>query len=344
MRKALKLFDVRLWPKKKFLLIGLALGFIFLNYYTQRPPPQINRQLDPSKKVDVLWVKKLTLLYQVPIGSHNTVYAGTIDDNIVAFNGVNGGVFWAKELPINERGIRDFLVNESAIFNVNTTEVYAYTTSFGDLIWETHLGDGHVGINSQLDDSLLRIYYGNKIFEISPDSGKILKEQNSGTTYWIEDDIEIHTISPNQNVGMRGINRITGETIWGNNNPVFPRDLGFPIRSVGNSIIVLTDSYGMCSLDIKTGRYIWCRSERCISNLGIEEEDKDEGYILRSDFMLVKLNLATGETLAEIQFLPKELPQEMRDTIYGYSVSVTKDVVIISFSDSDETFAIKNIP
>jgi hypothetical protein len=96
-------------------------------------------------------------------------------------------------------------------------------------------------------------------------------------------------------------------------------------------------------LDIKTGKYIWCRPEEYKSNLGMEE-DEDSGYILRSDFSLVKLDLTSGKVLDEIQFLPKELPEEMRNTGYSYSVCVTKDAVTVSFSDSGETFGIKNIP
>jgi outer membrane protein assembly factor BamB len=344
MRKVPNIFDLRLWPKKIILLISLLLALILSSYFMQRPPPQINRQLDPSnKQVELLWTKQEYLLFQNPIWSQNTVYAYAPPDYIIAFNGVSGGIFWKRVLPFKESGVRDFLASTSAIFNVTTTDVYAYTASFGDQMWATHLGDGHVGIYSQLEDSLLRIYYGNKIFEISPASGEILKEQDSGNIYWIEDNVEIHTISPNQDIGLRGIDHTTGEIIWENINHVFSRENGFPIQSGSNSFIVLTDSYGICALDIETGRYIWCRPEEYKSNLGMEE-DENVGYLLRKDFSLIKLNLASGEVLAEIQFLPKELPQEMQNTGYEYSLAVTKDAVIVSFGDSGETFALRNLP
>lgn len=344
MRKVLKIFDARLWPKKKILLICLVLAFFLLSYYVQRPPPQINRQLDPSNEhVELLWTKQEYFLFQDPIWAENTVYAYAPPDYLIAFNGVSGGIFWKKKLPFSESGIRDFLASISALYNVTTTDVYAYTASFGDPIWETHLGDGHVSIFSQLEDSLLRIYYGNKIFEISPVSGKILKGQDSGNIYWIEDNVEIHTVSPNQSIGMRGVDHTTSEIIWENANRVFLREEWFPIQSFDNTIIVLTDSLGICALDIKTGEYTWCRPEEYKSNLGLEEGE-DVGYILRNDFTLIKLNLASGEVLAEIQFLPKELPQEMKNTGYEYSIAVTKDAVIVSFSDSGETFGLRNIP
>jgi hypothetical protein len=100
---------------------------------------------------------------------------------------------------------------------------------------------------------------------------------------------------------------------------------------------------GLCALDIETGNFKWCRSERYISNIGIDA-DEAAGYILRSDFILEKVDLSTGATLAEIQFFPIELPREMQNTEFEYSISVTKDVIIVSFGDSGQTFALRNIP
>jgi hypothetical protein len=74
------------------------------------------------------------------------------------------------------------------------------------------------------------------------------------------------------------------------------------------------------------------------------EEDEAVGYILTSNFILEKVDLTTGESLAEIQFLPRELPKNMQNTEFEYTISATKDAIIVSFGDSGQTFGLKNIP
>jgi outer membrane protein assembly factor BamB len=258
-------------------------------------------------------------------------------------NGYNGSIVWEKNLNPDEVGVRGILSTDRTVVTITTTDAYAYKTSTGDLLWSTKLGDGHVAINVQSENSLVRVYYGQKIIELSPETGKIITEQPAYNIDWIEHNIEIHRFSPDQRSGMIGIDHQTGKILWSNPGPIFLRAEWFPIQSNDDILFVLTSDLGICGLNLNTGEYVWCRPERYISKIGLIR-DNNVGYVVRGDFSLVKIDLITGNILAETQFLPKELAPDIRNRIFEYSVGVTKDTVVISFSDSDQTFGLKVLP
>jgi hypothetical protein len=213
---------VKLVPGIKALPIALAVVCMLLNSCINKSPSTFTRQLDPNNKnFELIWNKDTTLWFQDPIWSQNTVYAYTTTKHLISFDGVSGGIYWEKNLPIHESGVRALLVNASDIINLTTTDAFAYTTSFGDPIWATHLGDGHVPIFPQLEKTILRVYYGDRIIEISLVSGEILNEKPIGSIYWIGDNVEIHTTSPDQYLGMAGMNHKNWRNFMGQQCPYF---------------------------------------------------------------------------------------------------------------------------
>jgi hypothetical protein len=241
------------------------------------------------------------------------------------------------------------LAGDQAVFTITSSYVNAYRASTGELLWYTKLGDGHVLIYVQEEDPLLRIYYGDKIFEISQLSGEILSTQPKEDIVWIQNNIEVHCpLRPSQDgsfercwVELTGVDRKTGKILWKNNKPIFSED--YQEQSVNNMVFVEFPGEGICSLNPNTGEYAWCLPEGKISNIAIDHDGKT-GYFIRHDFGLVKTNLLTGDILAETQFLPKVLPAGMQKDGYAYGVVVTKDTVIVSFGDSEQTFGLKFSP
>ena len=65
------------------------------------------------------------------------------------------------------------------------------------------------------------------------------------------------------------------------------------------------------------------------------------GYVMRDDFVLEKIDLGTGNVSGEIHFLPSTLSKEMLQHSQSYSVTLMDSIMIVSFSDSDQTFGLK---
>ncbi len=232
------------------------------------------------------------------------------------------------------------LTTNRVIFTITAAEAYAYQPSTGDRIWATQLGNGHVVMYFQMEGSLLRVYYGDRIIEISPETGQILRDQAGDDIEWIENNVEIHSSSPGQGTGMIGVDHITRKTLWSNEEQAFIKIKQFPIQSTDHTLFVLTSNRGICSLDIISGNYVWCRPEEYISNMSLNHSE-NTGYVINSDFSLVRIDLLTGEILGKIQFLPNELPSDMQNRGFEYSVTATRDDVIVSFGDSNQTFGLK---
>ena len=190
-----RLFSTRLGRLIMILAITLVAGFACMRSYFQSPS-QIIRQIGTSNdRVELAWTKNIGIWFQSSIWTSDTIYAYTTSENLIAFDSNTGLLFWEKNLPINEQGVTALLATNQIVFTVTATDVHAYRSLTGDWIWSTRLGDGHVSISAQTEGSLLRVYYGDKIFEISQGSGEILNEQSIGDINWIQNGVVIHHTS-----------------------------------------------------------------------------------------------------------------------------------------------------
>jgi len=340
-------------------MVGIfILLFLILNWISYQPEPKVTRQVGASSDdVQTLWVRKMYLWDYVADWNSNTVYVDDPEtDKLIAIDSLTDTTNWKIPLAVpdkdgefNQFGVSYLLTGDQTVFTVTSSYVNAYRASTGGLLWYTKLGNGHVSIYVQEEDSLLRIYYGDKIFEVSQASGEILSVQSKDDIVWIQNNVEVHCpLTPSQDgavercwVGLTGIDRATGKILWKNNKPVFSEY--YQEQSVNNMVFVEFPGDGICSLNPNTGEYTWCLPEGKISNIAIDN-DKKIGYFIRHDFSLVKINLLTGGILAETQFLPMVLPEGMERDNYGYKVAVTKDIVIVSFGDSDQTFGLRFTP
>jgi len=119
----------------------------------------------------------------------------------------------------------------------------------------------------------------------------------------------------------------TGKILAGGQKP---QNTGINIRLVGGK-----DKW-ICAGDLQTGKNHWCRTETYISKVAIDLQSQT-GYAMRDDFVLVTIDLQTGNVLGETSFLPSGPAKEYFDFI---PVVFSEGVVVISFSDSGQTFGL----
>jgi outer membrane protein assembly factor BamB len=336
----------------------LVLLFIS-NWISNQPEPKTIRQIGASSEhLQTLWIKKIYLWDPIADWSSNTIFADDhgVNEKLFALDSLTGSSMWYASMmeddwrgEFSQFGVSYLLAVDKTVFTVTSTNVNAYRASTGELLWFTKLGDGHVSIYPQVEGSLLRIYYGNKIFEVSQATGKILNVQPKNDIVWIQNNVEIHCpltdpepgAAQNCVVGLTGINRLNGKRLWVNSEATYSEV--YQEQAVNNLVFVEVRGGKTCALNPDAGGYTWCLPDGKISNIAIDSA-RNTGYFLRNDFSLVKIDLPTGAILAETQFLPKVFPAEMQKYSYGYIVAVTKDTVIVSFGDSDQTFGLKNSP
>jgi len=337
----------QLFSTKAGCYMGMIILIAFLlavEWVSNRSEPKITRQVGrSSENVQTLWENDLFFWDYVAEWDSNTI--NVIDPKtgkLLSIDGLTGETVWTARIPY---GAFYLFAIDQKVFTV-TYYVSAFRSSTGELLWTTKLGDGHVPIYAQEEGALLRIYYGDKIFEVSQESGEIISEQPKGDIVWIQNNVEVHcplTIPQDEAtqscwIGLTGIDHVTGITLWKNNKAHYSEY--YQERSAGNMFLVGFSEDGICLLDSETGGHNWCLPAGKISNFAVDN-DRATGYFIRNDFSLVKINLLTGSILAETQFLPTVLPKGMERDEYGYRVVVTKNMVIVSFRDSNQTFGLK---
>ena len=94
-------------------------------------------------------------------------------DKLVAIDVRTNITLWEQKLPV-ERNVRagGLFADESTVFVVTTFNVDAYEAITGEPKWSAALGAGSVSIISQLDSDVVRIYYGDRVYEVDAITGE----------------------------------------------------------------------------------------------------------------------------------------------------------------------------
>lgn len=328
----------------RFAFVAVFIAGVLLSCPISSRIQPMDREIDTTNAhLELLWMSNSSLWFQDADWNSNKIYAYTTKEKLLSFDSETGSIFWEKNLPSQELGIRGLVAINQSLFTITSTDIYRYASFNGERVWATHIGDGHVPINIQNAEDSLNVYYGERVFNVSTESGNISDVSSDAKIYWMGKKVLILQSSLGMNSGMNGIERSTGKVLWENAESSFRIEEWFPVQSLGQSIFVLTDDLGICSFNFFTGEYIWCLPDKFISNLGVNTVNRI-GYILDGDFLLLEIDLDTGQILAETQFLPRELPEDMRSRGFEYTISVTKDAVVVSFSDSVQTFGLRIAP
>lgn|SRR5574341_1483863 len=288
-----------------------------------------------TQHVDVLWVKQETFT-KVTSDDNRTIYAMPISrDTLRAINAVDGSTVWTIRLPLERGGgARGLLTNQKTVFVITSIFVDAYEKTTGELKWSTRLGDGHVAVIAQLDSDTLRIYYGEELIELDPKTGEMLTTMPRGNTTWVSGNVILQTAASKELVAL---DRPSGEVLWINDR-MFYIDEGREPIDVGNEELLVGFSTGICVLDLQTGEYRWCRPEIDIAKMTIDHQSR-LGFGLRDDLVLLTIDLQTGDVLGETRFLSSKPIDEQIGFLS--SITVSDGVVIVSFSDSGQTFGLE---
>jgi outer membrane protein assembly factor BamB len=333
------------------LLRNLLIGFVIVlllgtcvavqNYTRQTTKPKFAFEMGSSTDdLDLQWTHRIAppdFANDVVVGDDTAVAFLTRghEANLAAFDGSTGSPKWNTAVPFEKSLLQWFLYGYHTIFAVTSLGVDAYDVQTGQLLWSTELGQGRVPVRPQLDGLVLRIYYGETMYELDPVSGKIISNVPRQNLYWIVGHIEIHQLSLKHMVGK---DRITGKQIWESYNQVFYLDPP-PQEFDDHTLLVKTIDRGICALGLDTGEYTWCRSETYISNLAIHYIT-GVGYVLREGFVLEKIDLRTGTVLAETTFLPSPVTPDVRNYGYPYYVSLDSNKLLLLFGDSQQLFSL----
>jgi outer membrane protein assembly factor BamB len=318
------------------LFILLVVLFAVLQAWLQRPLPRITHTLGSStQQVDVLWFKQDDFSNMVATNAGEMAFMIPLElDNLIAINVKTGTVVWKVELPFERSGARGgLLADQDTVFAVPGGSVDAYEAKTGELRWSTRLGDEHVSIVSQLDSDRVRVYYGDKLFELDSESGKILTVLPKDDIVWISGDVVIKESPAYQ---LSAFNKQTGEPLWINNQGFYVRT-GWEPQEIGRDNLIVGFVRGICALNLQTGEYSWCHPEVDISKMAIDYQS-GLGYGMMDDLVLLTIDLQTGNVLGETTFFSSEPINEQ----IGFMSFITfsDGVVMVSFSDSGQTFGL----
>jgi outer membrane protein assembly factor BamB len=332
-----------MWLSKRWplvLVIALLLIVWLGQLWLERPQPSITRTLGSStQRVNVLWLSQ-DISAPVVTNEKGMVFAiSATRDSLVAIQAETGTTTWETPLSFEERDVRSMLVNQNIVFLVTTLTVDAYDAETGQLKWSTKLGQGHVTIMSQLDARVLRVYYGDQIFELDAETGKILNSQPKGDIIWISGDTVLKVFS--------AFDRQTGKLLW-NQGPPFYLDEGIEPKGLGIDTLLVAQRpgssfiKGICALNLRTGQHNWCRPEEFSSVMAVDQQSQF-GYAMRSDTVLLTIDLQTGHILGTTSFLSSSTPTPKEIGAFS-SIAASNGVVVVSFSDSKQTFGLKFFP
>lgn len=84
-----------------------------------------------------------------------------------------------------------FIENEM-VYLLSSTQLSAVSSNGESVVWTTRLGNGHVDFLGQIDGPIIRVYYGNRIFEIDANDGTILHDYQRENVLWKDRQVEIH--------------------------------------------------------------------------------------------------------------------------------------------------------
>lgn len=328
----------RIWLSRRgalalFITLLVLLGMFQM--WREQPQPRISHVLGPStQQVDVLWLKQ-EIFTKVASNDSSIIYAMPITrGSLRAIDTSKGNTKWQVELPLERGGGADsLLADKNAVFVVTSIFIDAYVIETGELKWSTKLGGGHVPIVSQIDSDIVRVYYGDKLYEIDSETGEILNVLPKKDVVWISGNIVFHEPSTNL---LGTFNKQTGEPLWTNDN-WFYVVAGQEPKDVGRDSLIVGFIRGICALNLRSGEYNWCHPEIDISYMAIDYQSQ-LGYAMRKDLVLLTIDLKTGNVLGETRFLSSEPIDEQ----IGFMSSITfsNGVIVVSFSDSGQTFGL----
>lgn len=327
------------------IFIAIVLSLWICSPPPEEPPRVVRTFASSTNNVSVLWLRQQDIPTLIATDAEGVAYATRLygENSLIAFDAKSGSTKWMIDLPFELGGAVGIFADQNTVFVISGSHVNAYEKTAGELKWSLKLGEGHVSVTPQLDADMLRVYYGDTIFEIDPKTGAILTSKPKGDIIWITGNVELRSSS---NDHLSAFDGRTSQRLWNLSRSFFVTVGWTPEESEAGILIVGYQALWsnslireICALNLQTGRYNWCHTENYISNMAIDRQSH-LGYVMRDDFVLEIMDLETGNVSGEIRFLPSALSEEMLQHSQSYSVTLCNDILIVSFSDSGQTFGL----
>jgi outer membrane protein assembly factor BamB len=258
---------------------------------------------------------------------------------LAAFPLAQGEETWSTPVPFVRSAVVLLLADETSVYAITVTGADAYDASTGTLLWSSTLGVGHVEVDGQLEGAVVRVYYGETVFEIDKKTGSVVASYPKGSLLWQVGSLQIIR---DPESGIVGTEMDSGEVRWSSGLERFRMDDPWTPQLVGTDTLVvhpLSATMGYCALRLQDGSVAWCTNDRPVSNFSAVEE-QGYGYYLRNDFRLIRVDLSSGQADLEVPFLPSTLPSSMSGYRYEYWVAADGGSVAVLFSDSNQLFVL----
>jgi outer membrane protein assembly factor BamB len=320
------------------LMVIVLLGV--LQIWLQRPPPFNTHTIGSSTQhVDVLWLmqdggNQGDVASPITANTDGTVFIMSLAyDTLTAINIKSGATIWKAKIPFEQSDVRSLLADQNTVFVVTGGSVDAYESTTGKLKWSTRLGDEHVSVFSQLTSTIVRVYYGDKLYEIDSKTGKVLSTLPKNNIIWVSDSVVFEKTPAYQ---LRALNKQTGDQLW-TSSRWFTVGGGYKPQDTGKDKLIAAFATGICALNIRSGEYDWCHPEIYLSSIAIDYQSQ-LGYAMRKDLVLLTIDLQTGNVLGETSFSSSKPIN--RQTDFVPSVVFSDGVVVVYFNDSGQIFGL----
>ncbi|MBN1149236.1 MAG: PQQ-binding-like beta-propeller repeat protein [Anaerolineales bacterium] len=277
--------------------------------------------------------------YYVSEADKAGVFYAISQSDMFAFDTFSGEYLWQSDRCTGRDGVYTIIVSDTVLYGATALGIYACEVKSGEYIWSTTLGTGHVAVIPQLepDVSILRVYYGDIVYELEPSSGEIVDKYSKGDLRWKAGQVGIYSDSRDT---MKGRDLETGEVIWENREAVFwVGEWHIPLQLDSKTLLVKVRGGAVCSFDFTRGVYNWCSAQEYISNLGVDNRSM-VGYIIRSDFALVEIDLQTGTIVSETGFSPSRLSENDHNVYWYFTAATEESTILAFFGDSKQLFVL----
>jgi len=305
----------------------------------------------PSR-IDYLDDAALKVLWAIEFGSaelpwNMEVFNGALivyvggrgSEGLVALEPNSGNRLWTAELAFTEAGDVALAADANTLVGASGTVAYAVDSNGGVRRWTQQLGDGHVASVPQVDGSIVRVYYGDEIIEISVLDGLILGRRAMLDSVWVVGELELQQPKPGRLVGIR---QSAASPDWDTSHvPLQVKSIWKLPQAIGiNDLVAAIQNNGFCRLNLADGTDDWCLEGRFISNLAMDRQ-RNNGYVLTNDFSMLSFDLDTGAITTETHIF-RAMPDSSRaKETHRYLVSALDGNVYVMFSDSRELVALR---
>ena len=321
-------------------IAALVAGAIAWPLLTSERGPSYSRTFVPVDQTTALvWQRTIPWVLASPaLDAKRVYYYDSTKDTLVALNAADGGLLWEESGSPAIYGVSGIAADGERVYIVNATHVAAYSAPNGDLIWSRELGSGHVRVQLGIDDpALLRVYYGDAVFELSRETGEMEKKVPLDDLLWIAGDVTVRSEPP----GLAATSSTALTPLW--RSYVAPFDVAEnlpPLDLFPHLLVYIHRPTSICALDLRDGHYQWCTPLSYSSNMVLGPSGA-EAYVLDGEHNIISLAIATGDSRTIASFPAPETAELDPHRGFTYGLGMYADALLVYIGDTSQLFSLK---